>query len=183
MSRVLQSADWTVAPLRELIDHLVSSDHSEFRKDLGRLQGRVDAVVALGRDSESVLRQLPRVFSNLKRELEVHMHHEERDLFPQIAKYAAAAELGQPLPGSPFAVFGGPVNVMEMEHESAGAAMRLLRDFCNGYTAPATATPEYKALLEDFSTFEEKIKIHMHLENNVLFPRATALRQPKKRAL
>jgi regulator of cell morphogenesis and NO signaling len=181
MSRVLQSADWTIAPLRELLDHLVNSDHTEFRDNLMRLQGRVESVVALGCDGERVLRQLPRIFSNLKRELEVHMYHEERDLFPQIGRYAAAAESGQPLPGSPFAAFGGPVNVMEMEHESAGAAMRLLREFCDDYTAPATASPEYKALMQDFRDFDAKIKIHMHLENNVLFPRATALRHPKKR--
>jgi regulator of cell morphogenesis and NO signaling len=183
MSGLSQSADWTVAPLRELIDYLVSSDHVEFRDDLNRLQVEVERVAALGRDGDAVRNHLTRIFSNLKRELEIHMYHEEKDLFPQIEKYASAAESGEPLPGSPFAAFGGPVNVMEMEHESAGAALRLLRDFCNNYNPPTSASPDYRALLDGLHVFDENVKVHMHLENNVLFPRATALRQRKPRVL
>jgi regulator of cell morphogenesis and NO signaling len=181
MSGISQSADWTVAPLRDLIDHLVSSDHIAFRGDLNRLQAQMEKVVALGRDNDSVLSHLSRIFSNLKRELEVHMYHEETGVFPEIEKYESAAEAGQPLPGSPFAAFGGPVNVMEMEHENAGAALRLIRDFCNDYTAPSTASPEYRALVDGLRELDDKIQVHMQLENNVLFPRASALRLRKTR--
>jgi regulator of cell morphogenesis and NO signaling len=175
------TTDWTVTPLRELIHHLVDDDHVSFRDCLNELQRDLDAIVAAGRDDPAILNHLPRIFSNLKRELEVHMHHEEVDLFPVIEKYAAAAEVGAPLPGSPLAAFGGPVHVTELEHESAAAAMRLMRDFCRDYKTPTGGSPGYRAFIERLNEFEAKIQVHMHLENNVLFPRASALHRRKNK--
>lgn len=168
--------DWTAAPLRELIDHLQTRDHVAFRGELARLGNLVDRIAAAQADSPPVVWQLTRIFRSLRHELEVHMHHEEHDLFPVILRHEEAAEAGAPLGVSPFAAFGGPLHVMEMEHESAGAAMRLLRDLCNGYR-PDSGSPVYRELVVGLRKLEVRILVHMHLENNVLFPRAAAMRK------
>lgn len=171
-----ERTDWTDAPLRELIAHLTSHDHAIFRSELARLGDLVEQIAAAQADSPPVIFQLTRIFRSLRHELEVHMHHEEQDLFPVIARHEEAAEAGAPLGVSPFAAFGGPLHVMEMEHESAGAAMRLLRDVCNGYR-PDCGSPMYRKLVVGLRKLEVKILVHMHLENNVLFPRAAAMRR------
>jgi regulator of cell morphogenesis and NO signaling len=89
--------------------------------------------------------------------------------------------VGKPLSGSPFASFGGPVNVMEHEHESAGAAIRLIRDFTSSYQPPVDACPLYQELIDSFERFEQRLEEHMNLENNVLFARAAALNSRRQK--
>ena len=171
-----ERSDWTSAPLKELIEHLCSREHVLIRSELSRLALLVDDIVTAQADSPSVLAQLPRIFRSLRQELEKHMDHEEADLFPVIARHEEASDSGAPLPVSPFASFGGPLQVMEMEHESAGAALRLLRDLCDGYR-PGTGSAAYRQLVVGLRRLEVRITMHMHLENNVLIPRAAAMRK------
>jgi regulator of cell morphogenesis and NO signaling len=70
----------------------------------------------------------------------------------------------------------GPIQVMEMEHESAGEALRLLRAFTNDYTAPAHACRTYRALYEGLQELEADLHLHIHLENNILFRRVQLMK-------
>jgi regulator of cell morphogenesis and NO signaling len=170
-----QDTDWTTVPLRELITHLVQDHHAYFRKALPELQQLLETVVAKHGCDDGVLRPLSRVFESLQMDLLIHMEKEELLLFPAIERYEQAAMSGKPLAGSPFSTFGGPVNIIEHEHETAGAAVRLIRDFTRNYAEPATTCELYRALIEGLREFERRLQDHVEVENNVLFARAAAL--------
>lgn len=173
--------DWTSAPLRELMHHLVCIDHAEVRADLPILERQLQHVIEECSAAHPHLLKLPPVFRNLATELEAHMQGEERELFPAIERYIEAMECGEPLKGSPLAAFGGPLHLMEQEHESTGAALRLLREFCRNYNTPEHACPVYRALLQGLAALEERLARHMYLENTILYPRAAALNASRRR--
>lgn len=172
--------DWTTAPLLEVIDFLVVTDHSHLRSELEVLRRRLDALVAEQGKRNPALAHLPRVFRSLQDDLETHMMYEERDVFPAIRRYVLAMESGEALKGSPLAAFGGPLRVMENEHETAGAALRLMRDFAQDYKVPDDSSLRYRALVLGLQELEDRLLRHMYIENNVLFPRAAALKPARR---
>jgi len=168
--------DWTTVPLQELIRYLSVDEHSWFRAELSRIDQKLRQLVhRLGADLNAIS-HLPHVFSQFCRDLQTHMHHEETELFPAITRHMTAIKAGQPLKGSPLNAFGGPLRVMENEHESTGASMRLLRDFGLNYSIPPDCSPEYAEVMELLQNLEDRLLRHMYLENTVLYPRAVALR-------
>ena len=179
----LGETDWTTVPLRELISHLVTDHHVSFRKALPELQQLLQSVVAKHGQDDGVLRPLARVFDSLQMDLLTHREKEELLLFPAIERYEQMAEAGKPLSGSPFSAFGGPVNIIEHEHESVGAAIRLIRDFTRSYAEPANTCELYRALIEALRDFETRLREHMDLENNVLFARAAALNSRRHKSV
>jgi regulator of cell morphogenesis and NO signaling len=116
-----------------------------------------------------------RVFLDLWEELDGHMHKEEVVLFPCIERLESAATGGQPLPPLPFGTIGNPIAVMESEHDSVGRALRQLREITSDYRLPDYACATYRALFDGFRELEADLHQHIHLENNILFPRAAGL--------
>ena len=172
----VQDRDWTTEPLEEVIRFLVVTDHAHIRSELNVLGLRLDALVQEHGSEHPVLSHLPKIFSGLREDLEVHMMYEEREVFPAIARYLEAIETGEVLKGSPLAAFGGPLRVMENEHETAGAALRLMRDFAHDYKVPVDSSLRFRALVLGLQALEDRLLRHIYLENNVLYPRAAALK-------
>jgi regulator of cell morphogenesis and NO signaling len=177
--REREDRDWTTAPIRDLVDHLVSEDHSFFRSELAVLERRLAMVTASHGAKHPQLMHVLRVFRTLRENLEMHMNHEEAQVFPAVDRYISADEAGQPLRGSPLAAFGGPIRVSENEHETAGASLRLIREFAWNYEMPDDGCPRFQALLAGLKEFEDRLLRHIYLENNVLFPRCSALKAPR----
>ena len=175
--------DWTSEPLRELMSHLVVCDHTHFRSELAVLGRRLARVIEHSGDANPQLKYLTKVFYTLQVDLETHMKYEEAEVFPVLERYIRAEESGEPLQGSPLAIFGGPLRIMELEHETTGAALRLMREFADNYQPPEDGCPRYKALLKGLKEFETRLLRHVHLENNVLFPRCAALKAARCRGL
>lgn len=151
--------NWRAAPLEALIDHILEHHHAYLRAELPRLRGRMAAVrAAHGERDGARLEELDRVLSGLRQELEMHMHKEELILFPAIRR------------GEPW--IRQPIALMEMEHESAGAALASLRRLTSGYQPPQHACATYRALYSGLEELEKDLHVHIHLENNILFPRA-----------
>lgn len=156
------AARWEDEPLDRLIDHILATYHEPLRSELPRLQKMAARVLAVHGDKmPEVLGELNTVFSTLRMELESHMVKEEQILFPMIK-----AGRGQHA--------GGPVSVMEQEHASAGAALQRLRELTNDYQPPAGACTTWTALWAGLAELESELHLHIHLENNILFPRAMA---------
>ena len=181
LSSALQSspaaaAEWNSAALSDLIRHIVTTHHEYLKLELPRIQQRLDKVHQVyGQQDASVLAPLPGLFFGLRQELELHMRKEEAILFPTIERYERAAGAGAPLPFVPFGSIANPIRMMEMEHENAGDALRQMREITSGYTAPAHACSTYRALFQGLDELERDLHMHIHLENNILFPRAIAL--------
>lgn len=153
---------WDQASLQDLIAHILVTYHQPLHEELPQLEAMARKVVTVHGDKEpEKLPELLSVFVALKTELEEHMAKEEQILFPMI-------QSGQ---GS---MANGPVSVMEQEHESAGAALRRLRTLTNDYTVPEQACNTWRALWHRLEALEAGLHEHIHLENNILFPRALA---------
>jgi regulator of cell morphogenesis and NO signaling len=101
------------------------------------------------------------------------MWKEENVLFPLIQRLEQSLEAGVQFAGGPSMI--GPIQVMEFEHESAGNALVRMRSVTNGYQAPPDGCNTYRALMEGLRTLEADLHQHIHLENNILFPRALEL--------
>lgn len=155
-----QAERWDDAPLPDLIDHIENRYHRRLDEELPRLESMARKVLRVHREkAPDVLPAIVDTFLELKDELERHMVKEERVLFPMIRTGRG---------GSATA----PISVMEDEHESAGEALRRLRALTDGYRVPDGACNTWRALWAGLAALEEDMHQHIHLENNILFPRA-----------
>jgi regulator of cell morphogenesis and NO signaling len=153
---------WNDAPLPALIEHIVSTYHRALDEELPRLEFMARKVLRVHGDKmPEVLPDLVSTLLSLKTELEEHMIKEEKDLFPMILKGEGSAAIG-------------PIGVMEDEHTSAGDALRHLRELTDDYTVPEGACNTWRALWMGLAELESAMHKHIHLENNILFPRALA---------
>ncbi len=154
------STRWDRAELGDLVDHIIAAYHRPLGEELPRLVLMARKVNRVHGDKmPEVLPELLSTLLALKAELEAHMMKEEQILFPLIRN-------GQGARGS------APMSVMEDEHESAGRALEKLRHLTNDYTAPEGACNTWRALWVGLEHLEIDTHEHIHLENNILFPRA-----------
>jgi regulator of cell morphogenesis and NO signaling len=100
---------------------------------------------------------------------------EEMILFPYIERMEEAVIQKEPVLPAPFGTVQNPVTMMEHEHDSAGNALRDLRQASRDYTVPGDACVSYQTLYQALAAFEMDLHQHIHLENNILFPRAIAM--------
>jgi len=153
---------WDRASLKDLIEHILTTYHRPLDEELPRLEAmarKVDSVH--GERHPDLLPAVLSTYLELKAELDQHMMKEEQVLFPLILDGRGA-------------LAAAPVSVMEQEHEHAGAALSRLRELTDGYQAPEHACNTWRALWHGLGALEEDLHRHIHLENNVLFPRALA---------
>jgi regulator of cell morphogenesis and NO signaling len=168
--------DWQTAPLDELVSHIVETHHAYLKRDLPVLETRLRKVVAVpGARDPQKLPRLAAVFAGLRQELETHLHKEEAILFPFIVQYGRAESRNQPIPPVPLGSFANPIAAMEREHTEAGEALLEIRDLTGGYNPPSYACTTLRALYDGLKALEQDLHIHIHLENNILFPRAIAV--------
>jgi regulator of cell morphogenesis and NO signaling len=168
--------NWQTAPLGELAKHIVATHHEYLKFELPTLGNRLDKVLAVhgARDPETLSR-MAEVFVALRAEMEMHMHKEETILFPFIEEYGFAESQGSPMPPVPFGSIANPIAMMEREHVSAGGALVEIRALTHDYQLPPYACSTVRALYEGLDALEADLHVHIHLENNILFPRAIAL--------
>ena len=119
--------------------------------------------------------QIARIFADVANEMTMHMMKEENILFPYVRALAAAAEQGGGAPPAMFGSVRNPIRMMEMEHQGAGGELEALRALTANFTVPEDGCATYRACLEALAAFDTDLRTHIHLENNVLFPKAVAL--------
>lgn len=171
-----EERDWSVAPLRELVQHIVATHHEYLKLELPALGKRLEKVAAVhGEKDGERLARMVEVFGGLRAELELHLHKEEVILFPFIEQYGRAEAEGVAMPPVPFGSVANPIAVMEREHVGAGGALVELRALTGDFELPGYACSTVAALWEGLKALEADLHTHIHLENNILFPRAVAL--------
>lgn len=165
--------NWLHAPMRQLIDHILSTHHAYLKTELPRLSGLAEKVESRHAGKEPRLTELSGVYAALRAELEMHMMKEEHILFPAIIQMEETN--AKPSLGCGF--LGGPVSVMEAEHASAGKALESIRALTDEFTPPEWACNTFRALVDALQTLEADLHEHIHKENNILFPRALEMEQ------
>ncbi|MHB8973118.1 MAG: iron-sulfur cluster repair di-iron protein [Pirellulaceae bacterium] len=172
--------DWYTAPLHELVDHILQVHHAYMKEALPKVSELARKVLhAHGAHHGDMLRRVSELYAALHDELSNHLLKEETILFPCIV----AAELHRPgdpeRPAACFGSVGNPIRQMEHEHESAGQTLVQIRQATNDYSLPEDACPTFRALYEELERMEGDLHQHIHLENNILFPRAIAAESPR----
>ncbi len=160
------------APLGEVTRHIVQRHHAFIREQSPRIQELLVKVCARHGPAHPELSRFKALFETLVCELMQHLMKEERILFPYIEALGAGV-----LPRACFGSVESPIAVMTAEHESAGEILAAMRALADGYRPPADACASFQALYRSLEEFERDLHWHVHLENNILFPRAIAREQ------
>lgn len=154
--------------LTDLARHIIVTHHDALRDAFPRMSEAFAKVVRAHGGTDPRLAKAQAIFEGLQEEMNSHMMKEEMVLFPLIAKLESATRLPQFHCGS----VSNPIRAMESEHESAGDALAQISSLTDGHTVPANACPTYRRLMELLRWLENDLRRHVHLENNILFPRA-----------
>ena len=158
-------------PIDRLIDHILLTHHAYVRSSLPRIVGYLGKLVEVHGSRHPELLRIAAVFDELGNELLQHMRKEEHVLFPYIQELA---DEGRPV-ACPFGTVQNPIRMMEREHEFAGGLLHQLRTLTGGYTPPPDGCTTYRVSFEEMAEFDRDLHRHIHLENNVLFPKAVEL--------
>jgi regulator of cell morphogenesis and NO signaling len=167
--------DWQSRSLADLVNHIVETHHVYTRSELERLDHLSAKVASVHGRNHPELERVRELFLELQKDLIPHMLKEEQVLFPYIRQLEAASQSGHPAPVPFFGTVRNPVRMMAQEHDRAGALLRELRSASRDYEVPADACTSYRTLYEALQEFEKDLHQHIHLENNILFPRAVVL--------
>lgn len=163
--------DWSGATLDALIQHLVERHHTFTRDEIERLSPLASKVARVHGDGHPFLNEVQSLFQVLADELRPHMMKEELILFPYIRRLESGGTAAEAC----FPTVQNPIRMMEMEHDAAGDILKGLRQLTGDYALPEQACGSWRALYAGLLDFEADLHQHIHLENNVLFPRAIAL--------
>jgi len=169
--------DWAIEPLADLIAHIENTHHNYTRDEIARVAPLFEKVCSVHGSCHPELLNICEVFRALAQELTLHMMKEEKVLFPYIVRMEEASIEKRPVVPAPFGSVQNPVAMMEHEHAAAGNALQAMRKASSGYFAPIDACTSYQTLYRALSDFEADLHQHIHLENNVLFPRAITLEE------
>ncbi len=170
-----ETMDWSGQPLAKLMNHIVEKHHTFCRQEVARIEPLLEKVIQAHGTAHPELPRIKALFSGLSQELLMHLVKEEQTLFPYISRMEDCATRGVPFPRPPFGTVQNPVRMMVLEHDNAGAALHEIRGISGNYQPPPDACNSYRALYEALQCFESDMHQHVHLENNLLFPRAVAM--------
>ena len=142
---------------------------------MARLGPLFDKVCSVHGKNHPELLQVRASFQGLEQELTMHMMKEEVVLFPYIVRMEESVIQKEPVVPSPFGSVENPVAMMMHEHDSAGEALHAMRNGSASYKRPGDACISFQTLYKALADFEADLHQHIHLENNILFPRAIAM--------
>jgi regulator of cell morphogenesis and NO signaling len=163
-------------PVPRLIDHIVMTHHAYVRSTLPTVRRYLSTLVDVHGHHHPELARVENYFSTMSRDLEQHMMKEEQVLFVYIRGLAEQVDESRHVP-SPFGTVANPIRMMEREHQQAADELRLIRELTNGYSVPQDGCATYSVCMSELAHFERDLHRHVHLENNVLFPRALQLEE------
>lgn len=164
--------DWSSASLGELIGYIVPVHHDYLRHEMPWIAEKLNKLVQKHGPTHAWLVPLRDTFGSLAAELDSHMRKEEMILFPFIIRMEEARLAGREPAPAPFGTIRHPISMMEQEHESAGEALREMRSLSSNYTTPADGCATFHTTMDALARMEADLHTHIHLENNILHPRA-----------
>jgi len=164
--------DWD---LDLLADFIVNNHHRYVRSTLPIILAHVDKVHTVHGGNHPELSGIAERFHMVADELSQHMQKEELLLFPYIRTLVAATRDGGVATRPMFGTIRRPIQMMETEHQSAGDAFAAIRSASGDLTPPPDACETYRVTYRELEEFERDLHQHIHLENNILFPKAIEL--------
>jgi regulator of cell morphogenesis and NO signaling len=163
--------------LAELIDHIVKTHHKFTREESARLLKLLAKVCSVHGKNHPELLSIQETFAGLEQELTLHLMKEENVLFPYIVRTEEAIFQNDPPLPAPFGTVQNPIRMMIQEHDGAGEALKQIRHASGNFRIPEDACISYQTLYQSLAGFEADLHQHIHLENNILFPRALEMEE------
>lgn len=170
-ARPLPYNEWS---LDFLADYIVNTHHSYVKKTIPDLRQYASKVASVHGDRHPELFAISQLTDEVCKEMTSHMIKEETILFPYIKQLVASNGNGNTAYGT-LTTIEEPINMMEMEHEVVGKNLEKMRELSNNYSLPEDACASYSYLFKTLEEFENDLHLHVHLENNILFPKAPEL--------
>jgi len=171
------SRDWRRESLASLAAYIIDQHHYFTKQEIGRLEKLFEKVCSRHGEDHPELFEAQKTFYQLKQDLIPHMLKEEQILFPYIARMEEAIGESRPVPPPFFGTVQNPVRMMMLEHDTAADLLRTLRATTDDYMPPPKACVSYQTLYQALAGFEADLRQHIHLENNLLFPRAIEMEE------
>lgn len=163
---------WT---LERLANHIEQIHHQFVRSEIPLLQQRIDRICSVHGARHPELLEINKLFKQTTTELMQHMAKEEQMLFPHIKALETAANKNEKIEKPPFGSVSNPIEMMMQEHTNEGDRFVKIAELTNNFTPPADACNTYKVTFQTLKEFEQDLHRHIHLENNILFPKAVNL--------
>ena len=170
-----RGVNWVNSPLSGLTQHIREKHHRYVREAIPRVRALLEKVKAKHGQNHPEIGEIENLFESLSHEMIMHMQKEEQILFPYIEGLERSTKGEGTLEPPFFVSVRNPIHAMMKEHDSAGSLVKQIREASSGYTPPADACSSYQALYVNLREFEADLHQHVHLENNILFPRAVEM--------
>ncbi len=170
----LNVSDW---PLDLLANYIVRMHHRYVREKIPYLLQFLDKLCRVHGDRHPELLEINQLFIESSQDLSSHLEKEEQILFPYIEELVKASQSSNILPTKHFGTVANPIAMMKHEHSTEGERFEKIAILTNGYEPPADVCNTYKVTFAMLREFEDNLHQHIHLENNILFPKAIALEE------
>jgi len=165
-----------------LSDYIINTHHQYVKENTAFIKELANKVAKVHGDHHPEAIRIAYIFSHVADDLILHLKKEEQILFPYIKELVAVQTNGGIMEGSTFGNVTNPIQIMEAEHEQAGEALQTIRDLSNNFKLPEDACNSYMILYKKLDEYENDLHRHVHLENNVLFPKAILLEEQLRKA-
>ena len=159
----------------ELIDYIVKRHHTYVRKSIPFLQESIAKVCKKHGENHPEMFEIQRLFEASAGDLTMHMQKEELMLFPYIKRMVQSDKEGTKVNNPPFGTVANPIRAMVADHQNEGERFEKIDELTSHYQIPEDACATYFATIKGLQDFEKDLHRHIHLENNILFPKAEKL--------
>ncbi len=166
------SIDYNSWPLDLLVDYIEKKHHRYIEDKTPDIKQYVAKLCKEHGNNHSELFEINEQFNQSAGELAMHMKREELILFPYIRKMVTAIQKNEKIDSPPFGSVENPIQAMIYEHNIEGERFKKISQITNNYTVPNDGCNTYRVTFSLLKEFEEDLHLHIHLENNILFPKA-----------
>jgi regulator of cell morphogenesis and NO signaling len=167
--------DYQSWAIDELTTYVETVHHSYVERKIGEIKPYLEKITRVHGEKHPELLEINSLFNESAKELLGHMKKEEFVLFPFIKKMVKMQAEGTIVQRPPFGTVENPIDMMHEDHDAEGERFRKIAALSDNYTVPADGCNTYKVTFGLLKEFEDDLHLHIHLENNIMFPKAIAL--------
>ena len=175
VDQVSRAYDYNTWALDFLVDHIQNIHHTYVEESIPLILQYANRVAEVHGHHYTEVLEINKLFTEVANELAAHLKKEELILFPYVKQLVKAQKDGVKASAPHFGTAKNPIQMMESEHENAGDVFKEIARLTNNYTPPKEACNTFRALYAKLDEFEQDLHQHIHLENNILFPKAIQL--------
>jgi regulator of cell morphogenesis and NO signaling len=171
-----ETAQWSAVSLHGLIEHIISRHHAYLLGELPWMERAIARAAEIGgRAAASTIVPLTGIFRFFRRELELHLRKEEEVLFPLVRQIETAVNSGAKPPRFSFGSIANPIGIMEEDHEGERRQIVQMLELTGNYGGPPQTAHIYGPVFDRLQALDADMRLHVHLEDEILFPRVRSL--------